>query len=115
MQEIGFESNWTTPITSYLKDSMLPDGMLPDGNEAARKLKVQAARFMLMKGFLYKRGFSHPYLRCLNSEEADYVMREIHEGIYGNHSGSQSLVHKLIQVVLLAHHAERCLCVHQNL
>ena len=47
---------------------------------------------------MYKRGFSHPYLRCLSPEEADYVMREVHERIYGNHSRSQSLVHKLIRV-----------------
>ena len=39
------------------------------------------------------------YLRCLSPEEADYVMREVHEGIYRNHSGSRSLslVHKLIR------------------
>ena len=35
MQEIGFESNWTTPLVSYLKT-----GTLPDEREAARKLKV---------------------------------------------------------------------------
>ena len=34
VQEIGSESNWTTPIASYLKK-----GILPDGKEAARKLK----------------------------------------------------------------------------
>jgi len=62
--------------------------MLPDGKEAARKLKVQATRFVLIKDILYKRGFSRPYLRCLGTEEVDYVMREVHEGIYENHSGS---------------------------
>ena len=91
VQEIGFESNWTTPITSYLKDSILPDS-----KEADRKLKVRAARFVLIKGILYKRGFSHPYLRCLSSEDVDYVMREVHEGICRNHLGSRSLMHKLI-------------------
>ena len=81
-----------TPITSYLKD-----GVLPNGKEAAKKLKVQATRFVLIKDVLYKRGFSRPYLKCLIPEEANYVMREVHEGICGNHSGSQSLVHKLIR------------------
>ena len=38
VQEIDLESNWTTPIVSYLKNSTLPDS-----KEAARKLKVQAA------------------------------------------------------------------------
>ena len=42
-----------TPIASYLKD-----GMLPDDKEATRKLKVQAAHFILVKDILYKRGFS---------------------------------------------------------
>ena len=51
----------------------------------------------MIKDVLYKRGFSRPYLRCLGIEEADYVIREVHEGIYGNHSGSRSLVHKLVR------------------
>ena len=92
MQEIGSKSNWTTTIASYLKD-----GVLPDEKEAARKLMVQVARFVLIKDVLYKRGFSHPYLRCLGNEEADYVMREVHEGICGNHSWLRSLVHKLMR------------------
>ena len=64
---------------------------------SARKLKVKASRFVLIKDVLYKRDFSHPYLRCLVPEEAEYVMREVHEGIYGNHSRVRSLVHKLIR------------------
>ena len=51
-----------------------------------------------MKDVLYKRGFSRLYLRCLGPEEADYVMREVHEGIYGNHLRSQLLAYKLIRV-----------------
>ncbi|XP_030936360.1 uncharacterized protein LOC115961527 [Quercus lobata] len=91
IQEIGSESNWTTSLVSYLKNRVLSYG-----KEAARKLKVQASRFVLIKDVLYKRGFSRPYLRCLGTEEADYVTREVHEGICGNHSGSRSLVHKLV-------------------
>ena len=87
IQEIGSENYWMTLITSYLKDSVLPDD-----KETARKLKVQAARFILIKDVLYKRGFLRPYLRCLGLEEADYVMREVHKGVCGNHSGLWSLV-----------------------
>ena len=59
----------------------MKNGGLPDGKEAARKLKVQAKRFVLIKDVLYKRNFSCPYLRSLGTKEADYVMREVHEGI----------------------------------
>ena len=89
VQEIGSESNWTTTIASYLKD-----GILPNEKEAARKVKVRVARFVLIKDVLYKRGFSRPDLRCLGNEKVNYVMREVHEGICGNHSRSRSLVHK---------------------
>ena len=91
MQEIGSESNWTTTIALYLKD-----GILPNEKEAARKLKVRVARFVLINDVLCKRCFSCLYLRCLGNEEVDYVMREVHEVICENHSGSRSLVHKLV-------------------
>ena len=91
MQEVNFEENWTTPLIAYLRSDILPDG-----KNAARKLKVQASRFVLLEDVLYKRGFSRPYLRCLSHDEVDYIMREVHEGICGNHSRARSLVHKLI-------------------
>ena len=72
--------------------------MLPDDKEVARKLKVQVARFILVKDILYNRGFSRLYRRCLVLEEADYVLREVHKGICRNYSESWSLVHKLIRV-----------------
>ena len=78
--------------------SYLRTGLLPDEKEAARKLNFQGSRFVLIKDVLYKRGFLRLYLRCLSREEAYYVMREVHEGICGNHSRARSLVHKLIQV-----------------
>ena len=72
-------------------------GILLDGKDAARKLKVQASRFVLIRDVLCKRGFSQLYLRCLSHDEVDYVMKEVHEGICGNHSGARSLVHKLVR------------------
>ena len=92
IEEISSENNWMTPLISYLRM-----GLLLNGKDAARKLKFQASRFVLIKDVLFKRGFSQLYLWCLSHEEVDYVMREAHEGICRNHSGAQSLVHKLIR------------------
>ena len=86
-------ADWTTLIVSYLKNRMLPE----DRN-ASCKLKVQSSRFVLIGDVLYKRGFSCPYLRCLAHAETNYVMREVDEGVCGNHSGAHSLVHKPIRV-----------------
>ena len=86
------EENWITPIISYLKDVRLPEG-----KDEARKLRVRSARYVLLNEVLYKRGFSQPYLRCLAPDEANYVLREVHEGACGNHLGARSLIHKVVR------------------
>ena len=82
-----------TLIVSYLKD-----GRLLEGKDEARKLRIRSARYVFMDKVLYKRGFSQPFLRCLALDEANYVLREVHEGACGNHSGARSLVHKVVRV-----------------
>nr|XP_023924002.1 uncharacterized protein LOC112035401 [Quercus suber] len=86
-------SNWMTPIMSYLQD-----GHLPQNADEARKIKKRSARFTILNDALYKRGFSMPYLRCVDEGEAEYVMREVHEGIYGDHAGPKSLVRKIMRI-----------------
>ena len=90
--QVRNEENWMTPIISYLKD-----GTLPEGKDEARKLRVKSVRYILMDEVLYKRGFSQPYLRCLAPDEANYVLREVHEEACGNHSKARSLVHKVVR------------------
>ena len=34
--------------------------------------------FTILNDTLYKRGFSMPYLKCVNEEEAKYILEEIH-------------------------------------
>ena len=92
------------PIISYIRD-----GQLPLSLSEAKKVRVRAARFTVVNNELYRKGFSLPYLKCLNPEEVTYVLREIHEGVCGNHSGPRSLVGKANQGrPLLADHSKRC-------
>ena len=77
--------------------SFLQDGRLPQDVEEARKVKKRVARFMILNDTLYKSGFSMPYLRCVNEEEAKYILEKIHEGIYGDHAGLRSLISKVIR------------------
>ena len=93
VQQVESRGNWMTPIVSYLKDRRLPE----EKNEA-RKLKVRSTKYVLMDEVLYRRGFSQPYLRCLAPNKVNYVLREVHEGACGNHSGARSLAHKVVHV-----------------
>ena len=90
--QVQNEGNWMAPIISYLKD-----GTLPERKDEARKLRVQSAKYVLLNDALYKRGFSQPYLRCLSPDEANYMLREVHEGAYGNHLEARALIHKVVR------------------
>ena len=79
------------PITSYFKDKILLNN-----KDKARNIRLRSARYVILGDVLCKRGYSLPYLRCLTSDEANYIIREIHESICCNHSVARSLVHKTI-------------------
>ena len=50
-----------------------------------------------MNDELYKRGYSQPYLRCIEEEEAKYVQEEMHGGVCEDHIGAKSLVRKIMR------------------
>ncbi|XP_062102814.1 uncharacterized protein LOC133812978 [Humulus lupulus] len=91
VNDISNNRTWITPIVEYLEQDILPE----DKNEA-RRVKAQSVRFTIIRGKLYKRSFSSPYLKCINHAEAKYVLAELHEGECGNHSGGRSLAHRAL-------------------
>ena len=84
--------SWMDPIISYLRDRVLPLEKL-----RARKIRAQASRYTMIDGVLYRRGYTLPFLRCLDEDDADYVPREVHEGICGNYFGGRFLAHKVLR------------------
>ena len=66
VSSVDINNSWMTPIINYLEDETLPSDPVE-----VRKLKVRSTRFILIQGVLYKRGFSLPYLRCLDKAEAN--------------------------------------------
>ena len=83
--------SWIDPIIMYL----LHGHLLENKNEA-RSLHIRVARYALMGNHPYRKSFTGPYLRCLNSENVRRLLDEIHEGVCGNQSGGQSLAHKAL-------------------
>ncbi|GKV15754.1 hypothetical protein SLEP1_g26507 [Rubroshorea leprosula] len=84
--------SWTDPIKAYLQDGTVP----PDKQEEL-KLRRKASRYTLLDGILYKRSYSLPLLRCLTPYEAEYALREVHEGVCGSHVRARTLAHKVLR------------------
>ena len=89
---IESEPSWMDPIWDYLVD-----GRLPDDPKEAFKIRTSSARFTKHRGSLYKRGFFTPIIKCIAGKDADYVLREVHEGVCGNHIGAQILAGKVLR------------------
>ena len=81
--------SWMDPITLYLST-----GQRPTERDKAHKLQIQAARFSLIDGQLFKRSLGGLYLKCLTLEQIQYVLAELHEGICENHPSGRTLAHR---------------------
>ncbi|XP_076929988.1 uncharacterized protein LOC143594607 [Bidens hawaiensis] len=84
-------TSWMTPIKDYLSSRVLPDE-----KAAAQKIRYKALHNQLLDRILYRRSFVGPLLWCANVEDADYLIREIHEGICGVHTGRRMVVAKVM-------------------
>ncbi|XP_021762690.1 uncharacterized protein LOC110727439 [Chenopodium quinoa] len=86
------EPSWMDPILAYKLQ-----GELPEDRNLATKLKRIGSRFIVYNGELLKKSFSTPLLKYLGPTDADYILREIHFGICGNHIGGRTLAHKALR------------------
>ena len=86
------EPRWMDHIWDYLIE-----GLLPNDPKEASKLRTRSVRFTVHRGSLYKRGFVTPILKCIAGKDVDYVLREVHEGVCGNHIGAQALAEKVLR------------------
>ncbi|XP_024016294.1 uncharacterized protein LOC112089770 [Eutrema salsugineum] len=82
--------DWTQEIIAYLANGELP----PDKWEACR-LKMCAARYMMIKDGLFRWSAAGILLICVSSKEIKEIMKKVHEGSGGNHSGGRSLALKI--------------------
>ncbi|GAU44282.1 hypothetical protein TSUD_371820 [Trifolium subterraneum] len=72
-------------------------GTLPNDEKEAATVKRRACSYTLLDNKLYRRGFSIPLLKCADEATADYILREIHEGINSQHLGGRSLARKALR------------------
>ena len=86
-------SDWRREIIEYLEN-----GILRLKKKSTVQLRMKARRFTMVNGTFYKRGFTLPLLNCVLVEEGDYILWEIHEGIYKSHLEARVLAHKVVRV-----------------
>ena len=84
--------SWMDPIVLFLREDILPEDKLE-----ADKVRRKALRFWLSEDQkLYKRSFFGLYLLYIHPEASELLLEELHERIYGSHTGGRSLSHRAI-------------------
>ncbi|XP_076948757.1 uncharacterized protein LOC143621121 [Bidens hawaiensis] len=88
--QTGVES-WMTLIVAYLTL-----GSLPEEKVVAQKIRHKALNYQVQDGILYRRSLLSPLLRCVDAEDANYLIREVHKGICCLYAGPRMVVAKLM-------------------
>ncbi|GKD51789.1 reverse transcriptase domain-containing protein [Tanacetum coccineum] len=83
---------WMTPIYEYLTKEIIKEE-----KRNARAIHRKAGRYAVTNGILYKRSFLGPWLRYVGPLQANYVLREIHEGSCSMHAGPRFVVVKALR------------------
>ena len=84
--------SWMDSIIRFLKNDILTEEKIE-----ANKIRRNATSYWLSEDHkLYKRSFLGPYLLCVRPKLTKSLLEELHEGIYGSHTGGRSLAHRVI-------------------
>jgi hypothetical protein len=86
--------DWREAYIDFIQDQRLPAGMDVRSTEAARVMR-RSNSFILVDCKLYRRcARSGVLMKCVTREDGYDILREIHEGVCGNHAASRTLVGK---------------------
>jgi hypothetical protein len=83
--------DWRAPITLFLQGYYHPSDV-----KKAKRLKHRSQDFAIIEGQLYKKRVSQPMFKCVTETEGVQILREVHSGTCGSHSGPRALVAKVI-------------------
>jgi hypothetical protein len=86
--------DWRETYIDFIRDQRLPAGMDAKSTAAARVMH-RSKGLVLVDNKPYQHGArSGVLMKCVTGEDGYDILREIHEGVCGNHAASRTLVGK---------------------
>ncbi|RDX91778.1 Gypsy retrotransposon integrase-like protein 1, partial [Mucuna pruriens] len=85
---------WYFDIKKYLEKGEYPKGALENNKRILRRL---ATGYLLSGTTLYKRNADMTLLRCVDQQEAEQIIEEVHEGTFGTHANGHTLARKILR------------------
>jgi hypothetical protein len=88
-------SPWYDDIKFCLENGSVPHHLDPTKR---RLLRLKSASFHLVNGILFRQNFDGVLMRCLEKDEAEKVLLELHIGEASGHFGGDTTAHKVLRV-----------------
>ncbi|XP_043696679.1 uncharacterized protein LOC122647320 [Telopea speciosissima] len=86
---------WFTPIIDFIREKRYPKQFTVGDKKRLQKFATQ---FILQGDLLYKRSYDGIQLLCVNEEQAQTIIKEIHQGICGPHMNARMLAKKILRL-----------------
>jgi hypothetical protein len=83
---------WYNDIKKFLQHREYPQGISKTDEKTLRRMTMN---FYLDGEILYKRSFDGTLLRCLNENEIEQALKEIHEGICATHANGHTMAKQI--------------------
>jgi hypothetical protein len=87
-------SPWYDNIIFCLENGSAPRHLDP---AKRRALRLKFTSFHLVNGILFRQNFDGVLMRCLEKDEAEKVLLELHAGEAGGHFGGDTTAHKVLR------------------
>ena len=87
-------SSWYTDIRTYLETGSAPYHLEP---KKKRVVRLKSAPYQLVNNVLFRKNADGVLLRCLEKEESDLVLTQLHDSLAGGHFGGDTTAHKILR------------------
>ncbi|XP_052725995.1 uncharacterized protein LOC128194433 [Vigna angularis] len=100
---------WYFDIKHYLKTREYLEKASENDKRSLRRL---AGSFILSGDILYKRNHDMILLKCVDTKEAELILKEVHEGTFGTHMNGHSMARKILRAGYFWLTMENDCCTH---
>jgi hypothetical protein len=85
---------WNYEMKYYLTHGSAPQYMEPKNK---RDIILKSSQYQLVQGILLKKNYDGILLRCLEKDDAEKVLTELHDGLTGGNFGGDTTTHKILR------------------
>ena len=62
-----------------------------------RALRLKSTQYQLIDGVLFRQNYDQFLLRCLEKDDTEHILAELHDGMAGGHFSRETTAHKVLR------------------